>query len=225
MKIRAYFTLLFVICLTLQGCCVLNRRCSTGVEYCKPQCGVICRKEQATYFNVCPSVKTPGYYLSDLNCLERLKPLWALRSRGVGVIVLGNRLRIIIPTDTFFDQQSFDINECHVNTIAVIADAIKVLPCTTIYITGHTDNVGTRCEKLHRSCDLAQTVAAHLWAQGIGWDRMCVCGKADCDQISSDGSVFGSADNRRVEIRLDFSGNYRYNCEMNNRYCPDCLGH
>lgn len=226
MKFKTYVLIVLVLFyLLLNGCCVVNRRCSSGVDYCKPQCGVVCRKEQGTFFNVCPSVKTPGYYLTDLNCLEKLKPLWALRSRGVGVIILGNRLRIIIPTDTFFDQENLDINECHVNTIAVIAEAIKVLPCTVIDITGHTDNVGTRRDKLRRSCEMAQRVAGHLWAQGIGWDRMTVTGRADCDQISSDGSIFGSSDNRRVEIRLDFSGNYRYNCLMNNNYCPDCVGH
>lgn len=219
------FAGLLIVSFLLKGCCLVNRKCPNTVDYCQSQCGMICRNDNGSYLNICPSVKTPEYYMPDLNCLEKLKPLWALRLRGVGVIVLGNRLRIIIPTDSFFDQETFDINECHVNTIAVIADVIKVLPCTNICITGHTDNVGTRREKCCRSHALAETVAAHLWAQGIGWDRMSVRGSGDCDQISSDGSIFGSADNRRVEIRLDFSGNYRYNCLMNNKYCPDCLGH
>jgi outer membrane protein OmpA-like peptidoglycan-associated protein len=168
-------------------------------------------------------VKIPGYYPTDLDCLGQLKPISVLRSRGVGVIILGHRIRFILPTDTFFDRDYVDINECHVSTLAVIAEVIKSLPCAPICITGHVDNVGTCCEKLDKSKKLAETVAAHLWAQGIGWDRLHVIGRGDWDQIASDRTVFGSTDNRRVEIRIDFSGNYQFNCQYNNSYCPDCL--
>jgi hypothetical protein len=148
----------------------------------------------------------------------------------VGVIVLGDRLRFILSTDKFFVGDTLDsctpeICECELAALADIATVIKCLPCVPILITGHTDNVGTKQDRLRRSRAITQTIAGALWAQGIEWERMRFIGRADCDQIASDSSVFGSTDNRRVEIRLDFSGNYRYNCRYNNSYCPDCMGH
>jgi hypothetical protein len=176
----------------------------------------------------CPTVCFPGFYRPDFSCLENLQRFTALRQRGIGVIILGDRLRFILPADEIFTRDSMkfcsqvEINLCYVATLADIAEIIKRIPCVPVIITGHTDDVGPRPEKFRRSCEMAQTVGAHLWAQGVSWDRLRMIGRADCDPIASDLSVFGSTDNRRVEIRLDFSCNYIFNGRYNNVYCPDC---
>ncbi|MBA2653568.1 MAG: OmpA family protein [Gammaproteobacteria bacterium] len=227
MRLLRFLILLLSMLQLLQGCTLLCRvNCRTVEHIQRPcpsaPCGVFPR--------VCPAVKLPGFYRPDFGCIENLQKLTALRQRGIGVIVLGDRLRIILPTDTLFTRDSMefcapvDINDCHVSTLADIAEIIKCISCVPVVITGHTDDVGSRPERFRRSRAMAQAVAAHLWAQGVSWDRLRVIGRADCDPIASDMSVFGSTDNRRVEIRLDFSRNYNYNCRYNNVYCPDCVG-
>jgi outer membrane protein OmpA-like peptidoglycan-associated protein len=227
MRVKNALLLLVVgAVLFLQGCTLLCGVNCRHVDYyqkkCPPApCGI--------FPNPCPSVNVPGFYRSDFNCIERLRKLTTIRQRGVGVIVLGDRLRFILPTDTLFGRDSIescmpDINDCYLTTLAAIGDIIKCIPCVPVVITGHTDDMGTKQDRFRRSRIMAQAVAAHLWAQGVNWDRLRVIGRADCDPIASDLSVFGSTDNRRIEIRLDFSRNYMYNCRYNNVYCPDCVG-
>lgn len=217
MKVTQYLIIIILSCV-LSSCTLMCRNDCHRVRSYK--CTNICDKKTTASFPNCPCVVAPGFYKTDLNCIENLQRFSALRARGIGVIILGDRLRFIIPTDTVFTTDDLDINACHMATIADIAEILKGIPCSPIIITGHTDNVGPRRKRFLRSRALAQTIAAHLWAQGVTWNRMYVCGKADCDQIASDMSVFGSTDNRRVEIRVDFSGNEF----CNNSYCPDCMG-
>lgn len=225
-KLWPLLILFFSITLLLEGCSLLCRTSCPRVDYVDLPCrGAPC----GIFPKPCPAIKFPGFYRPDFNCLENLQKLTTLRQRGIGVIVLGDRLRIILPTDTVFTRDSMeicgpvDINDCHVSTLANIAEILKCIPCVPIVITGHTDDVGTRSERFRRSRAMAQAVAAHLWAQGVEWDRLRIIGRADCEPIASDLSVFGSTDNRRVEIRVDFSRNYIYNCRYNNSYCPDCI--
>lgn len=227
MKLSRALSFIFLcLVMLLQGCSLVCRYNCRHVEYVNVPCpGAPC----GIFPKPCPAIKFPGFYKADFGCIENLQRLTALRQRGIGVIVLGDRLRIVLPTDTLFTRDSLkyctriDINDCHVSTLADIAEIIKCIPCVPVFITGHTDDVGTRSERFRRSNAMAQTVAAHLWAQGVEWDRLRVYGRADCEPIASDYSVFGSTDNRRVEIRLDFSRNYVYNCRYNNNYCPDCI--
>ncbi len=223
---KSWNLVLFSIVLLLQGCSLMCRTHCQKVEYIdqpsnQAPCGIFPKP--------CPYVRFPGFYRSDFGCLENYRRLSALRQRGIGVIILGDRLRLILPSDCIFTRDSMEfckdvtINQCHLTTLADIAEIIKCIPCVPVVITGHTDNVGPRFEKLRRSREMARAIAANLWAQGVHWDRLRVSGRADCDPIASDSSVFGSTDNRRVEIRLDFSRNDICNGRYNNAYCPDCL--
>jgi hypothetical protein len=222
-SIRLFFIILLVS--LIQGCTLTPTTDCRKVAYFdspnRGPCGVFPKP--------CPSVKFPGFYRPDLGCIENVRRFTALRQRGVGVIILGDRLRFILPTDDLFTRDSMefcskvDINDCHVATLADIAEIIKCIPCVPVIVTGHTDDMGPRPEKYRRSREMAKAVAAHLWAQGVSWNRLRVIGRADCDPIASDLSVFGSTDNRRVEIRLDFSRNYIFNGRYNNLYTPDCL--
>jgi|LakMenEpi03Aug12_release.lakeMendotaPanAssembly.Ray.scaffolds.fasta_scaffold601466_2 outer membrane protein OmpA-like peptidoglycan-associated protein len=224
LKLIGSFLLCFM--LSLQGCSLLCRSDCRQVEYIKVPCRAAC----GTFPKPCPYVKFPGFYKPDLTCLENLRRFTALRQRGVGVIVLGDRLRFILPADLLFTRDSMrfcapvDINDCYVAILADIGEIIRCIPCVPVIVTGHTDDVGKRSELFRRSYAMAQAVAGHLWAQGIDWNRVRIFGRADCEPIASNESVFGSTDNRRVEIRLDFSRNYIFNGRYNNIYCPDCLG-
>lgn len=226
LKGRFFFSILILtLLLQLQGCALLCRGNCPSVEHIPRSCpGAPC----GVFPRPCPTVNFPGFYPTDYNCLEKLQRLTALRARGIGVIILGDRLRIILPTDSIFKRERLescnpDVVDCHRKTLADIAEILKCIPCVPIVVTGHTDDVGNRADRFAMSKAVAQAVAAHLWAQGIPWDRLRVIGRADCDPIANDASVFGSTDNRRVEIRIDFSRNYLWNCQYNNCYCPDCI--
>ncbi len=227
MRIRHNLLLVIMIfLLLLQGCNLLCKVDCPRVDYYENKCP---RAPRGIFPAPCPRVNFPGFYRPDFNCIERLRKLTTLRQRGIGIIVLGDRLRFILPTDTIFRSDSIDsctpdISDCHVSTLAGIGEIIKCIPCVPVVVTGHTDEVGTKQDRFRRSRIMAQVVASHLWAQGVNWDRLRVFGRADCDPIASNMSVFGSTDNRRVEIRLDFSRNYIYNYRYNNVYCPDCVG-
>jgi outer membrane protein OmpA-like peptidoglycan-associated protein len=225
MKPMRFIFFFCVILFTLQGCTLLCNECRSVEYICTP-----CKKApKGTFPRPCPVIKFPGFHKPNFGCLGNLKRFTTLRQRGIGVIVLGDRLRFIIPADSLFTRDSIEvcapaeISECQVANLANIGEIIRCIPGVPVIITGHTDNVGRRSELYRRSRSMAEAVAAFLWAQGVTSDRLRIIGRADCDPIASDASVFGSTDNRRVEIRLDFSGNYIYNCRYNNVYCPDCV--
>jgi flagellar motor protein MotB len=211
----------------LPGCSLLCRSDCRLVQYVNwPYRGAPC----GVFPRPCPAIRFPGFYRPTFGCFGCLQRFTTLRCRGIGVIILGDRLRLILPADCFFTRESMccpcapaEISPCQAASLADIGEIIRCIPGVPVVITGHTDDVGPRPEKFRRSRSMAEAVAAHLWAQGVEWDRLRVIGRADCDPIASDASVFGSTDNRRVEIRLDFSRNYIYNCRYNNAYCPDCL--
>lgn len=129
--------------------------------------------------------------------------VYHLRLRGVQVVRVGDKTRMIVSTDNFFKVNSVELEPGAQTTLRWVARLIEHCQCTKISITGHVDNVfdDTRRERL--AAEQARAVAAELWANGIARDRMVVSGKSDRQQVATDRTVFGSGDNRRVEIRLD----------------------
>ena len=129
--------------------------------------------------------------------------VYHLRLRGVQVVRVGDRTRIIISTDNFFKVNSVDLEPGARTTLSWVARLIEHCQCSRLTITGHVDNVfdDTRRERL--AAEQARAVAAELWANGISNERMVVSGRSNREQVATDRTVFGSGDNRRVEIRLD----------------------
>ncbi len=123
-----------------------------------------------------------------------------LRESGAQVVRLGDTSRIIIPVDRVFKINSTELKPCGLATLDYMARFLGYCPNSNICITVHTDNVFNDCRRQRLSTEQANVIASHLFAQGVARQRMRFVGVSDHDQVATDHTVFGSADNRRIEV-------------------------
>lgn len=126
-----------------------------------------------------------------------------LRERGVQVVRVGDKTRMILSTDNFFKINSVEFEPGAQGTLQWVAQLLEHCQCQRVAITGHVDNVFNDSRRKVLATQQARAVASELWANGIARDRMTVIGESNHRQIATDATVFGSGDNRRIEIRLD----------------------
>lgn len=126
-----------------------------------------------------------------------------LAARGVQVVQVGDRLRIIIPADRLFAFDDDDLKPTAslvLNPIAAFLTHFGNVPMT---IAGYTDNViydGDR--NLQFTRHRAQAVGAYLWSKGVKYYHIRAIGYGALYPIASNTTNRGSAFNRRVEIIL-----------------------
>jgi outer membrane protein OmpA-like peptidoglycan-associated protein len=129
--------------------------------------------------------------------------VYNLRQRGVQVVRVGDKTRLILSTDNFFKINSVEFEPGAQATLQWVARMLDFCRCQQATITGHVDNVFKDARKEPLALQQARAVAAELWANGIAHERMMVSGESNQVQVATDRTVFGSGDNRRIEIRLD----------------------
>lgn len=132
-----------------------------------------------------------------------LKRVDYLESQGINVVVAGDTLRIVIPADDFFEADSAEFDRHREPVLRTIAHILNTRGCAPIYVTGHTDDIGTSDHKQKRSYDWAFAISSYLWNNGVHRDRMHIEGHADDHDVATYSSVAGSSYNRRIEIFMD----------------------
>ncbi len=75
---------------------------------------------------------------------------------------------------------------------------------TSLVITGHTDNTGTRKINDRLSISRAKKVQAYLVKKGLAINRTTLVGMADTQPIASNTTKKGRAQNRRVELTIKY---------------------
>lgn len=130
-------------------------------------------------------------------------------ARGVDVVQVGNQLKIVLGVDCFFRHQSAtQINSAEVPTLNCVAQLLRTYGDASIKVIGHTDNVGPDAVKFARSLQQAKTIVAYLWSQGVPLENMTAIGLGDTHPVSSNKTLAGSTENRRIEIIINDYTNY-----------------
>ncbi len=146
-----------------------------------------------------PTEKTQAYTVSAKKHYTRLEKLNKL---GVGVVELGQTLRLILPNDSFFKGTTTEVKPWRKKTLKAIAALVQSYPNSPVTVSGYTDNIYPRKERVHRSLLTAQAITAYLWNHGESMHRVTLKAQATKHSVSSNGSPDGQADNRRVEIYI-----------------------
>lgn len=126
-----------------------------------------------------------------------------LRQHGVQVIRVGDTTRLIIPSDNFFKINSAEFGPRAHATLSWVTQLVEKCGCHRILITAHVDNVFKAGHRETLATRQARAVKAELWANGIDLSRLFAKGCSNRAQIATDRTVFGSGDNRRIEINLE----------------------
>jgi outer membrane protein OmpA-like peptidoglycan-associated protein len=77
-------------------------------------------------------------------------------------------------------------------------------PTTKLLITGHTDNTGTRKINDPLSLSRAKKIQAYIIKKGLAVNRTSILGMADTQPIASNDTNKGRAQNRRVDLTIQY---------------------
>ena len=125
-----------------------------------------------------------------------------LQGTGVQVIREGENIRLIMPGNITFATDSYQLLQGFYPVLNSVGIVLAKYADTTVRVSGHTDNTGTRQYNLTLSERRADSVANYLATQGVNRNRMYVEGLAFEQPIADNASPQGRAQNRRVELYI-----------------------
>lgn len=126
----------------------------------------------------------------------------ALANEGAQLIVMGDKVRIILPTDSFFAPTQHKLKFGSEYSLFALADYLREFDRVCISIAGYTDAMPNRAYSKKLSTLRAQRIASFLWDQGFHERCLKVTGYGQEQAIASNKTIQGRAFNRRIEITL-----------------------
>jgi outer membrane protein OmpA-like peptidoglycan-associated protein len=125
-----------------------------------------------------------------------------LQGTGVQVIREGDNIRLIMPGNITFQTDSYNLNQGFYPTLNSVGLVLAKYADTTIRVSGHTDNTGSRQYNQPLSERRAKSVADYLATQGVAQARMYVEGLSFDQPLADNASSAGRSQNRRVELYI-----------------------
>lgn len=126
-----------------------------------------------------------------------------LQRNDIQFVQYGDTMVLIVPTDHYFQFNSPKLNDLCFEGLNNIIKLLKLYNCSTVYVAGFTDNVGTHKHKKHLSQAQAETMLTFLWAHNINAKRLKAEGYGDQFDVGDNHLIHGSAYNRRIEIQWE----------------------
>ncbi len=123
-----------------------------------------------------------------------------LQGTGVQVIREGDNIRLIMPGNITFETDSYNLRSSFYPVLNSVGQVLAKYGDTTLRVSGHTDNTGSRQYNQTLSERRASSVADYLATRQVDRSRMLVQGMGFDQPIADNGSAAGRAQNRRVEL-------------------------
>ena len=101
-----------------------------------------------------------------------------------------------------FEYKKADISDNDYPTLDEVAGHLKKDPSLIVYISGHTDDVGSYQSNMMLSFARAEMVQKYLVYKGVSKTRVIISGMGKADPIIANDSPENRAKNRRIEMRL-----------------------
>ncbi len=125
-----------------------------------------------------------------------------LQGTGVQVVREGNNLRLIMPGNITFATDSHNLRPDFYPVLNSVGAVLAKYGDTTMRVSGHTDNTGSKAYNQTLSERRAQSVADYLVTQQVARTRMLVEGLGFSQPIADNATAEGRAMNRRVELYI-----------------------
>ncbi len=107
-----------------------------------------------------------------------------------------------VSCDVLFETGSADLRKEEVIALRNVADYLKRNPDVLLTIKGYTDNVGTEINNMTLSVGRTETVVTELVRLGVSKDRLKIQSYGETQPKSSNATVVGKSQNRRVEVSV-----------------------
>ncbi len=146
----------------------------------------------------------PGAFHTYITPLHtRIGLMDRLATQGFVVMEQGDKLRLVIPADHFFEVGTPTLKPQRYLALNYLTALLNTYGRTPMQITGYTDDLGSSDkENCILSQQRAESVRAYLWTHGIIFRDMVAVGKGDHSPVADNRTTKGQAANRRVEITL-----------------------
>ena len=122
---------------------------------------------------------------------------------------VGEGIAVTFASGILFPFNSFDVLPAGRENLRQLAQSLQRYPGTEVLIVGHTDNVGSDAYNLTLSQRRAESAKSYLVSMGIPADRIRTAGRGEAEPIASNDAEAGRQQNRRVEIAIFASQEYR----------------
>lgn len=121
---------------------------------------------------------------------------------GAKVERVGEGIKITFDSGILFDINSSTLKPASQDNIAKLSEILKKYEDTEILFAGHTDSSGSNEYNQALSERRAKSVAEYAAFTGVDATRMTIIGFGEEQPISSNDTVQGRTENRRVEVAI-----------------------
>lgn len=122
---------------------------------------------------------------------------------------VGEGIKVTFDNALLFDFDSSDLRMEAQANLRDLAGSLQDFDDTEVLIVGHTDSQGAESYNQHLSERRASAAAEYLIERGLRPSRVSTLGKGELEPMSSNDTSAGRQENRRVEVAIYASEEYR----------------
>jgi outer membrane protein OmpA-like peptidoglycan-associated protein len=128
---------------------------------------------------------------------------------GAKVERVGEGIEVTFESGLLFDFDSDVIKPTAASNLQELARSLNKFGDSNILIVGHTDSQGDDAYNMALSQRRANSASAYLQSQGVPASRISTAGRGETEPVASNDTEAGKAQNRRVEVAIYASPEYR----------------
>lgn len=137
--------------------------------------------------------------------------------QGADVSRVGEGIAVTFASGILFPFNSDQVLPAGRGNLSELAQSLQRYPETEVLIVGHTDNVGSDEYNMGLSMRRAESAKNYLVSQGIQPGRIRTAGRGETEPIADNTTEAGRQQNRRVEVAIFASEEYREQILRENR--------
>ncbi len=122
---------------------------------------------------------------------------------------VGEGLLVTFDSGLLFDFDSDVVKGAAADNLVTLSNSLKKYPESELLIVGHTDARGTDAYNMGLSDRRAASARTYLVSQGVDGTRIRTSGRGEAEPVASNETDAGRALNRRVEVAIFASEEYR----------------
>lgn len=128
---------------------------------------------------------------------------------GADVSRVGEGIAVTFESGILFPFDSDQVLPAGRENLRTLAQSLQRYPETEVLIVGHTDSQGSDQYNMGLSQRRADSARSYLMQQGISSARIRTAGRGETEPVASNDTEAGRQQNRRVEIAIFASDEYR----------------
>lgn len=128
---------------------------------------------------------------------------------GASVERVGEGIAVTFASGILYPFNSADMLPAGRENLRQLAQSLQRYPGTEVLIVGHTDNVGSDAYNMGLSQRRADAARSYLVSMGVPAERIRTSGRGESEPVGSNETEAGRQQNRRVEVAIFASQEYR----------------